>query len=61
MATDKKRLMVSIPADIQIKIEQLKQWQFFDKPYSELYRQALRYGVEILEEQQQKEAQKATV
>ncbi len=46
MATIMNRVMISIPLEIKKEIEQLKQTEFFDKPYAELYRQILRVGLE---------------
>ena len=55
MSTKMNRITVPIPPDIKSEIEMLKQERFYDKPYSELYRQALRCGIDALKDKQQDE------
>lgn len=50
MATTMNRVMVSIPPDLESEIEQLKQSQFYNKPYAELYRQIIRSGLDMMAE-----------
>ncbi len=38
MAKTMERLMVSIPTDVKSEIDAVKQQDFYDKPYAELYR-----------------------
>lgn len=49
------RIMISVPADIEQEIEQLKETRFYDKPYAEVYRTLLRMGLEKLAEEGEKE------
>ena len=55
MATNMNRIMISVPADIEQEIEQLKQTRFYDKPYAEVYLALLRMGLEKLAEEGEKE------
>ena len=55
MATNMNRIMISVPADIEQEIEQLKKTRFYDKPYAEVYRTLLRMGLEKLAEEEEKE------
>ena len=55
MATNMNRIMISVPADIEQEIEQLKKTRFYDKPYAEVYRILLRMGLEKLAEEGEKE------
>lgn len=48
MATAMNRVMISIPADLESEIAQLKQSRFYDKPYAELYRQVIRSGLDMM-------------
>lgn len=50
MSTNMNRVMISVPEDIEKEIERLKQTQFYDKPYAEVYRQIIRLGLEKLGE-----------
>lgn len=52
MATNMKRLMISIPADIENEINNIKQKEYYNKPYSELYRQIIRLGLDKMRESQ---------
>lgn len=48
MATKNKRCTVMITEDIEKNIEQLKKSKYYDKSYSELYRNLLIAGIEKL-------------
>lgn len=50
MATNMNRVVISVPKDIETEVERLKQTTFYDKPYAEVYRQAIRLGLEKLGE-----------
>ncbi len=50
MAKGMERLMVSIPADVKSEIDAVKQQEFYDKPYAELYRHILRLGLTQMRE-----------
>ncbi len=52
MSTNMTRLMVSIPQDVKNEIDTLKQKEYYDKPYAELYRQIIRLGLEKMHENQ---------
>lgn len=56
MANNMTRLMVSIPQEIRNEIDTIKQREYFDKPYAELYRQLIRLGLEKMSEKQLKQA-----
>lgn len=44
------RLMVSVPYEAKKQIDIIKQRDYYDKPYSELYRQIIRLGLEKMNE-----------
>lgn len=44
------RLMVSVPEDVKNEIDILKQKEYYDKPYSELYRKIIRLGLDKMQE-----------
>ena len=50
MAKTMERLMVSIPTDVKSEIDALKQQDFYDKPYAELYRHIIRMGLVKMKE-----------
>ncbi len=50
MATNMNRVVISVPKDIETEVERLKQTTFYDKPYAEVYRQAIRLGLEKMKE-----------
>ena len=50
MAKTMERLMVSIPEDVKSEIDAVKQQEFYDKPYAELYRHIIRLGLEKMRE-----------
>ncbi len=43
-------LMVSIPAEVKSEIDTVKQREFYDKPYAELYRHIIRLGLTKMRE-----------
>lgn len=47
------RFTLSITPDIAQKAEAFKKDTFYDKPYSEMYRQFIQLGMEKLEEKRQ--------
>lgn len=59
MANTMGRLMVSIPAELKSEIDAIKQREFYDKPYAELYRQIIRLGLDKIREEAAKEEQTA--
>jgi len=48
------RITVSLPKELQQQIEQLKKEQFYNLPYSELYRQAIILGIKAMETKSKK-------
>lgn len=50
MAKTMERLMVSIPTDVKSEIDAVKQRDFYDKPYAELYRHIIRLGLARMRE-----------
>jgi replicative DNA helicase len=45
------RVMISVPEDIEKEIERLKQTEFYDKPYAEIYRSVIRRGLEEMQKE----------
>lgn len=52
MATDMKRVMLSLPKDLASETDEVKRHQFYDKPYSEMYRYLLQRGLDALKAEQ---------
>lgn len=48
MATEMKRFTLSIPVDIENNAKAVKKDIFFDKSNSEMYRQLIRIGLEVM-------------
>ncbi len=55
MATNMKRVTISISESMENDIKMLKRTLFYDKSYSELYRQLLQYGINTLKEKRNEE------
>lgn len=51
MATNMNRIMISVPADIEAEIKRLKKTTYYDRPYSEIYRDLIRLGMEKMNEE----------
>lgn len=51
MATNMNRIMISVPTDIEAEIERLKKTTYYDRPYSEIYRDLIRLGMEKMNEE----------
>lgn len=51
------RLTVSIPTDVKSEIDAVKQQEFHDKPYAELYRHIIRLGLAKMREKTGNEKQ----
>jgi len=47
MKAENKRIMITIPPDLEAEIQSLK--KFYDKPYAEMYRQIIRTGLECVQ------------
>lgn len=50
MATNMNRIMISVPKDMEEEIRQLKETAYVDRPYSEIYRELIRLGMEKMNE-----------
>lgn len=48
MPTNRKRFMLTVPDDIAADAADVKRDLFYDKPYSEMYRQLIRMGLDSL-------------
>lgn len=48
MPTKDKRFMLTVPEDIEADAAVVKRELFYDKPYSEMYRQLIRMGLDAL-------------
>lgn len=48
MSTKNKRFMLTVPDDIEVDAAEVKRDLFYDKPYSEMYRQLIRIGLDSL-------------
>ena len=55
MATNMKRVTISISESMENDIKMLKRTLFYDKTYSELYRQLLHHGIDSLKEKRNEE------
>ena len=51
MATNMNRIMISVPTDLEAEIERLKKTTYYDRPYSEIYRDLIRLGMEKMNEE----------
>ena len=56
MATGMKRTTISLPADLERAVNDLKQRDYYNKSFSELYRDLIRHGVEALDSTNNKPA-----
>jgi len=54
MATNMNRIMISVPKDIEEETQQLKKTTYFDRPYSEIYRDLIRLGMEKMNEEKKR-------
>lgn len=55
MVNAAERLMVSIPAEMKSEIDAVKQREFYDQSYVEMYRQIIRLGLDKMREDAAKE------
>ena len=49
MKAENKRIMITIPPDLEAEIQSLKKEKIYDKPYAEMYRQIIRTGLECVQ------------
>ena len=47
MAVKKKRFMLTVPEDVEADAAMVKRELFYDRPYSEMYRQLIRMGLDV--------------
>lgn len=50
MTTETTRFTLTVPCEMAKRAEMLKKDMFYDKPYSEMYRQLILLGMEKLQE-----------
>ncbi len=55
MATNMKRVTISISDNMENDIKMLKRTLFYDTSYSELYRQLLQHGIDSMKEKRNDE------
>lgn len=53
MATANLRFTLTVTKDIAERAAKLKKDNYYDKPYSEMYRQLILIGMEVLQKQKQ--------
>lgn len=53
----KKRMILAIPEELEKELVNLKETVFSDISYSEMYRQLLRTGLDVLKEKKEKEGE----
>lgn len=56
MPAKNKRFMLTVPDDIEVDVAQIKRDLFYDKPYSEMYRQLIRIGLDSLKARKEKQS-----
>ena len=49
MPTESTRFMLTVPDDMAKQIEALKKDVFYDKPYAEMFRQLIQFGIDIVD------------
>ena len=49
MKAENKRIMITIPPDLEAEIQSVKKEKLYDKPYAEMYRQIIRTGLECVQ------------
>ncbi|MCI1958815.1 MAG: hypothetical protein LKJ25_04225 [Clostridia bacterium] len=52
MNTENTRFTLSIPKEMAEKVDTLKKDYFYDKPYSEMFRQFIQIGIENFDSQE---------
>lgn len=58
MSTQKRRFMLTVTADIEEEAAIAKREQFYDKPYSEMYRYLIRLGLDSLKAEKKEKKKK---
>lgn len=60
MAVKKRRFMLTVPEDVKADAAAVKQDLFCDKPYSEMYRQLIRMGLDVMKAQKEKQRERVS-
>lgn len=60
MTANTRRIMVSIPPDLEQGLDSLKREKFYNKPYSEVFRYVFALGLKAAEEKTKKECREAS-
>ena len=60
MAVKKKRFMLTVPEDVEADAAMVKRELFYDRPYSEMYRQLIRMGLDVMKAQKQKRRERVS-
>ncbi|MCI8351636.1 MAG: hypothetical protein HFJ86_10815 [Oscillospiraceae bacterium] len=60
MAVKKKRFMLTVPEDVEADAAMVKRELFYDRPYSEMYRQLIRMGLDVMKAQKEKRRERVS-
>ena len=60
MAVKKKRFMLTVPEDVEADAAMVKRELFYDRPYSEMYRQLIRLGLDVMKAQKEKRRERVS-
>ena len=60
MAVKKKRFMLTVPEDVEADAALVKRELFYDRPYSEMYRQLIRMGLDVMKAQKEKRRERVS-
>ncbi len=60
MAVKKKRFMLTVPEDVEADAAMVKRELFYDRPYSEMYRQLIRVGLDVMKAQKEKRRERVS-
>ena len=60
MTVKKKRFMLTVPEDVEADAAMVKRELFYDRPYSEMYRQLIRMGLDVMKAQKEKRRERVS-
>ena len=60
MAAKKRRFMLTVPEDVAADAARVKREFFCDKPYSEMYRQLIRMGLDVTKAEKEKRRERVS-
>lgn len=60
MAVKKRRFMLTVPEDVETDAAMVKRELFCDKPYSEMYRQLIRMGLDVTKAEKEKRQERVS-